>query len=343
MASDESVSIGVVGCGGISHAHIAGIRRHAELRVVACADVDGERARTWGKSYAVAQCFADWKEMVEKMRPDVLLFATWPAQHREQVVAAAEMGVRAILCEKSLALTAADGQAMAAACRKSGTLLMEGFMYRHTPRTRDFIERVRGGEVGDLRCARAAFSSLFYNPRGENWRHRKETGGGIVYDFTCYCVNILRALCARPPRRVAATAEVCPAQSVVVTMNAVLDYGDGVTGFVESSQKEFMRAEAEAVGTSATLLLPLFLMNNDAQATLPMRKGEGHLFAGNWHETEIPTVFENPYGLQMENLARALRHGEPLVMPLDETLENLATLDALVRSAETGRFEEVSA
>lgn len=164
MTTNDPVSIGLVGCGGISHYHIGGIRLHPDLRVAACADIDKERACTWGRQHGVDQCFADWREMVEKVRPDIVIFATWPAQHREQVIAAAEMGVPAILCEKSLALTAAEGQAMAAACRKSGTLLMEGFMYRHTPRTQNFIELVHSGAVGDLRCARAAFSMLFYDP-----------------------------------------------------------------------------------------------------------------------------------------------------------------------------------
>ena len=366
MASGAAVTIGLVGCGGISHYHMAGIQAanaaaksraaaggaraasdssasasDPELRVVACADIVEATARGWAEKYGVERWFTDWRAMVEAARPDIVLFATWPSQHREQVAAAAEMGVPAILCEKSLALTAADGHAMADACRRSGTLLMEAFMYRHAPRTRDFVRRIREGEIGEPRWARAAFGGWFYDPKGTGWRSRKDTGGGIVFDFTCYCVNILRAVMGRSPKRVAAAVEVCPVQDVIITLHGLLDYGEGVTAVVESSQKEYFRMEAEVVGAQGSLLLPAFLMNVNPQPAPPMRLTTGLLWAGNWKETPIPTTFENPYALQIRNLARALRHGEPLGMPQDETLENLATLDALVESSKAGNWSQL--
>jgi len=343
MGAEKTVSIALVGCGGISHFHAAGIRQRPALNLVACADIDPERARSWAERYGVERAFADWKQMVEAVRPEILLFATWPSQHREQVIAAAGMGVPAILCEKSLALSAEDGRAMADACRTSGALLMEGFMYRHAPRTKEFLRRIHEGDLGEVRCARAAFASFFYNPDGANWRNRKETGGGIAFDFTCYCVNILRAILGRPPERASAVAERCPKQDIIVTLSALFDYGDGVTAAVESSQRETFRMEAEAVGTRASLLLPLFLQTSGQLPAPPLRRADGNLFSGDWRVTETPTAFEDPYALQIANLAEALRRGAPLGMPLEETLDNLATLDAMLRSAETGRFAEVAA
>jgi predicted dehydrogenase len=341
MQSEKLLKVGLVGCGGISHVHAAGIANLPNLTLEACADIEAERAASWAERYRVERWFTDWREMVERVRPEIVLFATWPSQHREQVVAAAEMGVPAILCEKALALTSEEGRAMAEACKRSGTLLMEGFMYRHAPRTKAFLRRIHEGDLGEVRYVRAAFGALFYNPEGTNWRNRKETGGGIPFDFTCYCVNIARAIMGRRPARVCAAAQVCPRQGIIVTLNALLDYGEGVTASLESSQKECFRMEAEAVGTKASLCLPLFLMNLGRQAAPAMRRVEGSVFQGEWKEEQIRTAFEDPYALQIQNLAEALLQGAPLGMELEETLDNLATMDALIESSQTGAFEQV--
>jgi len=341
--SDKKTRIALVGCGGISRHHFSAIQTLPNLEMAACADIDPDRAKSACESYNIDKHFTDWQEMVNDIRPDILLFATWPSQHLEQITTAAALGVPAILCEKALALTADEGHAMADACRKNDILLMEAFMYRHAPRTQTFLERVRSGEIGDIRFARAAFSSCSYNPKGDNWRNRKETGGGIAFDFTCYCVNILRAIMNRPPIRVGALAETCPEQDIIISLDALLDYGDGITALVESSQKETFRAEVEVVGNRGTLALPLFLMNTNSQSPPPIRLTRGNMFQGNWNETEIPTSFNNPYALQVANLAAALESGTALNMPLEETLDNLTTMDAMIHASKTGQFEKVQA
>jgi predicted dehydrogenase len=349
MASDDKTRIGFVGCGGISAQHMKGIEICPELKVVACADIIEEKARNWAEKWGVEKVYTDWKELVKKEEIDILLFATWPSQHLEQVTAAAELGVPAILCEKSLALSHAEGAAMAEACKKSGTLLMEAFMYRHGPRTKDFMRRVHEGELGEVRYGWACFSNGSYEnvlkmppEKKKGWRHRKETGGGIVWDFTCYCVNFLRGAMQRNPKRVSVVSETCPEGGYITTMHAIMDYGDSVVTHIESSMRETVRMEAQIVGRQGTLMLPLFLMNTRNNEPPPMRKTTGNLFQGNYEETYIPTDFENPYALQLQNLARALKTGEPLGMPLEETLDNLKTIDALVKAAETGQFEEVA-
>jgi len=341
LTPDDPASIAMIGCGGISNSHMGGIALHPELNVIAAADIDEQRLKEWTEKYDVPSRFTDWKEMVREKQPELVVFATWPAQHHEQIIEAAGLGVPAILCEKSFALTYAEGKAMVAACRESGTIAMEAFMYRHAPRTIAFIERVNNGEFGKVRTANASFSSLHYNPEGDNWRNRKETGGGIVYDFTCYTVNILRGIMGRAPERVVAAGETCPMRDIIITMHGLLDFGDGVACRIESSQKSNFRMEAEVVLEKGVVTLPHFLMTKDIETgALPRLEGTGGWF--NSHTvTEVPVAFGDPYALQLLNLARQLREGEPSGMPLDETLDNLRTIDALVRSYESGGWESV--
>jgi len=343
VLSEDPVTIGVVGCGGITRAHMNGFENHPELRVVAGVDVDLKKTRDWCGRYDVGHAFEDWREMVEKLKPEVVLFSTWPIQHPEQVIGAAQMGVPAVLCEKSFALNGPDADEMVKACKESGTIVMEAFMYRHAPRTRDFLDRIHDGELGQVRTANASFSNLFYNPQGTNWRNRRETGGGIVYDFTCYSVNALRAVFGRQPLRVIAAGETCPEQDIIVTLHGLLDYGEGVVGRIESSQKSCFRMECEVVLEKGVVALPQFLMNGPRKGeALPRRETTGR-WVDSQETVEVPTQFENPYALQMVNLAKQLREGPPAGMPIEESVDNVHTIDALVRSYEEGCWVDVPA
>lgn len=342
LTSEDPLSVAVVGCGGISHVHMGGYALHSELRVVAGADVDLARAKDWCGKYDVGQAFDDWREMVEKVQPDAVLFSTWPVQHHEQVIEAAKLGVPAILCEKSFAMTGDEAEEMVSVCRAHNTVVMEAFMYRHTPRVKAFLDRVHDGTFGQIRSANASFANCFYNPNGNNWRNHRGTGGGIVYDFTCYPVNMLRAVFERAPKRVIAAGETCPVQDVIVTLHGLLDYGEGIVARVESSQKSAFRMDCEVVLESGVVTLPHFLMNRSLAdgGAVAMRET-----TGKWHDSEetveIPTAYENPYGLQMMNLGRQLREGGPSGMPMEETLDNMHTIDALVQSYEEDRWVEV--
>ncbi len=290
----KQTRIGVVGCGAISHLHAKGIGSYDELSIVACADINEEMVRLWAEKYNIEQWFTDWTEMVVEVRPDIVLFATWPSQHHEQVTTAARLGVPAILCEKSFSLTGKESREMAQACADGGALAMEGMMYRHTPCTREFLRMVDDGEIGELRYVHSAFSFLGYDPQSTNWRNRKETGGGIVFDFTSYPVNILRALFGRSPQRVVATGEICPVQDIIVTLNAMLDYGDGRVGHIESSQKVCFRMETTAVGTNGWLNFPLFLLQSDQHAPPPHSSHHGQFLCHSAQRSIHPRGLRRP-------------------------------------------------
>jgi predicted dehydrogenase len=123
-------------------------------------------------------------------------------------------------------------------------------------------------------------------------------------------------------------------QNVIVTLHGLFDYGDGVAARIESSQKSTFRMDCEVVLEHGVLTLPQYLMNRAREnGPLPWRET-----TGTWVESqetvEVPTQFENPYGLQMMNLARQLREGTSPGVPIEETLDNLYTIDALVHAYE---------
>src|SRR5260370_16937003 len=126
--------LGIVGCGRISHAHgIAAQRIGRGLRFSACADVNEDAARNFATTYGSNSVYTDYAEMLKKEQLDGVLFATWPAQHREQLETAIKAGARFILCEKPLALTGEQAVDIYHLAKNTPVTIAERVMFTHHP------------------------------------------------------------------------------------------------------------------------------------------------------------------------------------------------------------------
>ena len=123
--------------------------------------------------------------------------------HAEWTIAAARAG-KHVLCEKPLAMTAADAQRMVdAAGEAAGVHLMEAFMYRHHPSWVAVRELVAAGRIGRLTAVHSWFS--YFNDDATNIRNILDFGGGALFDIGCYNVNLSRMLFDGEPPRVEAS------------------------------------------------------------------------------------------------------------------------------------------
>ncbi|MDQ6773905.1 MAG: Gfo/Idh/MocA family oxidoreductase [Candidatus Dormibacteraeota bacterium] len=118
-----------------------------------------------------------------------------------------------VLCEKPLALDAAEAGGLAAAARSAGRLLMEAAMYRFHPRMRGLAATVR-----DIRYMSAAFAFTIHDP--DNYRLRPEMGGGALLDVGFYTADLAVWLLGEPER----VEAVLRADAVVMSASAVLAY-----------------------------------------------------------------------------------------------------------------------
>ncbi len=190
--------------------------------------------------------------MLQEEALEGVVFVTWPNQHREQVARALELGVRNILCEKSLALTGREAYQMHQLAGAAGALLMEGFMYRHHPALRRMQELLASGECGPVDAVHACFSQ--YDPETtapddteRNWRQRKECGGGIPYDFACYAVNACGCFTRGVPVRAFCVGGVSERYGLVNRMYGMIEYDNGRVGLLESSKKASLTQELKGL------------------------------------------------------------------------------------------------
>jgi xylose dehydrogenase (NAD/NADP) len=243
--------------------------------------------------------------------------------HTEWTIRALEAG-KHVLCEKPLSIIAREGARMVAAAEKHQRLLMEAFMYRLHPQIIWSLEQVHSGAIGPVRLVRASFS-FDIRSHPENIRLNPELAGGALMDVGCYAINICRAIYEQSPHVVAARMHVPYPAGVDLATNAVLDFGEGRFALFDCSFELPMRQSVEIIGEDGTITIPVPFNPGTIETVVFVIKN------GRMTERTFPRV--DPYQLEVEHFARCILTNQEPAMRLSETLENMATIEAIFEAA----------
>jgi predicted dehydrogenase len=164
--------VGIIGCGrpwksdgatgfGMANYHARGYAASPHTQIVALADLSLENAQVFQAVHGGERIYQDYREMLDKERLDIVSICTWPAQHAEMVIAAAEVGVRAIHCEKPMAPTYGAARRMVEVCRARGAQLTFNHQRRFGAQFRAARDLLRSGAIGELRRMEMTCPNLF--------------------------------------------------------------------------------------------------------------------------------------------------------------------------------------
>ncbi|HEX3790403.1 MAG TPA: Gfo/Idh/MocA family oxidoreductase [Pseudonocardiaceae bacterium] len=157
----ELLSAAVVGAGSQGRVHALGYRSTPGVSLVGLADVDETAVGDLAAELDVAGVHRDYREMLAASRPDVVSVCTPPGLHREVVAAAVAAGVRAVHCEKPVALSYGDAAAMVALAADAGVQLTVNLQRRFDPVQRGAHEWIAAGELGDVVTIEGYCPNLF--------------------------------------------------------------------------------------------------------------------------------------------------------------------------------------
>ena len=180
--SSQPVRLGIVGCGAIvREAHLPVIAADPRVEVTVLCDRDRGNAtltaREFGLEAAITTELADLAGKV-----DAAIVAAPPRVHAPITIQLLEMGID-VLCEKPLAITAADGQRMAETARRTGRVLAVALMMRFFPHNRWLVDLVEDGEIGEVRELIVEDGAPLDWPMASNsYFDRAATGGGVLFD-----------------------------------------------------------------------------------------------------------------------------------------------------------------
>jgi UDP-N-acetyl-2-amino-2-deoxyglucuronate dehydrogenase len=144
----NKIRVGLIGVGGVANAHLAAIRQLDTVQLVSVCDVREEHARRVATNFAARQ-YTDYRDLLYAGDIDLVMVLTPASTHLAIVEAAAASGAH-VFCEKPLAVTVSDGQAMIEACAAAGVKLFYGSCYRYLPAVRKARELIVAGAIGRI-------------------------------------------------------------------------------------------------------------------------------------------------------------------------------------------------
>ena len=178
-----SVRWGILSTARINGKVLAGAQGSKAVAVIAVASRERARAESYAREHGLERVYGDYAALLEDPDVDAVYIPLPNHLHREWTIKAAEAG-KHVLCEKPLALSSADAQAMVDACEAAGVRFMEAFMYRLHPSWLAVRELVGSGRIGRLRAVQSWFS--YYNDDPTNIRNIAAVGGGALMDIGSY-------------------------------------------------------------------------------------------------------------------------------------------------------------
>lgn len=322
---ERSVRWGILSTANIGRvAVIPAIQASRNGQVTAVASRDAQKGAEFAARLGIGRSYGSYEALLDDPEIDAVYIPLPNSMHCEWAVKAARAG-KHVLCEKPLALNAAQCLEMDAAARENHVLLMEAFMYRFHPRTERVIERVRAGALGPLRMIQSSFT--FKITRPDNIRLRADLGGGSLMDVGTYCVNLCRTLAGAEPQEAQAIAN-WSESGVDEQMMGSLRFADGLMAQVDCALTLSRREQYTVAGVNGYFHVPA--------AFVP---GKGEVFLHEFQdreETRHPFEGKDEYQCMVEHFADCIfNRTQPRYTAL-EAAANMRVMEALYRSAQQG-------
>ena len=305
--------------------------------VAAIASRELGKAQEAASELGIPKAYGSYEELLADPSIDAIYNPLPNHLHVPWSIKAAEAG-KHVLCEKPVALTAAEAKTLIAVRDRTGVKMGEAFMVRTHPLWLRTRELVQAAEIGELRSIVSAFS--YFNDDPANIRNQADIGGGALMDVGCYPITMSRFLYGREPIRVQGLVQRDPVLRTDRLTSALLDFGSGHAVFTCSTQLvPFQRMQV--LGTLARIDIEI-PYNIPPDEPVRLHVDDGVQLAGRGARTEvIPTA--NQYTIQGDLFSQAILNGGDVAVPLEDAVLNMAVIDAVFRSAETGRWEIPSA
>ncbi|MGH9837760.1 MAG: Gfo/Idh/MocA family protein [Blastocatellia bacterium] len=299
---------------------------HAEL--VAIASRDPAKARDAADKFGLPKAFGSYEELLADPTIDVVYNPMPNHLHVPWTIKALEAG-KHVLCEKPIALSAAEAQTLLEASKKHPKQkVMEAFMYRLHPQWQRARQIVKEGGVGELRTIQSFFS--YFNNDPGNVRNQADIGGGGLMDIGCYNISLSRYIFGREPLCVIGIVEYDPVFNTDRIASGILDFGRGTSTFTCSTQLTSYQ-RVNIFGTSGRVEIEIpFNASPDKACRL-------------WHQSgdkieEITFDVCDQYTIEGDQFSLAVINDTPVPTPLEDAVANMRVIEAVVESGKIGKW-----
>lgn len=332
----DKVRWGVLGAADIAVKKvIPAMQRGHWCQVSALASRSLEKARGVAEVLGIPKAYGSYDELLSD--PDIeAIYNPLPNHlHVPWSIKAAAAG-KHVLCEKPIALNAAEASQLLQVRDRTGMKIEEAFMVRTHPQWLRIRELIDMGRIGELRSMTGHFS--YNNPDPKNIRNVAEFGGGGLMDIGCYMILFARLVFQDEPRRVTGLIQEDEVTRTDVLTSALLDFPRGQASFTCSTRMTpFQRVRIMGSRGRIEVQIPV---NAPPDRACRILIDDGSDFFG--ASAEI-IEFEScdQYTIQGDLFSRSVRENQKqeAVMSLEESIRNMAVIDAIFRSSKSGQWE----
>jgi predicted dehydrogenase len=313
---------------------IPGMQKGEWSEVTAIASRDRSKAEDAARALGIAKAYGSYEELLADPEIDAIYNPLPNQLHVPWSIKAAEAG-KHVLCEKPLSLTVAEARQLLAARDRANVKIGEAFMVRTHPQWLRVRELVASGRIGQLRATTGFFS--YFNNDATNIRNIPQYGGGAVMDIGCYPINTSRFIFGEEPSRVMGLVERDPQMKVDRLTSAMLDFPSVQSTFTFSMQLvPYQRSQFFGTKGRIEIEVP-FNAPPDRPCRILIDDGRD-VFGGGITVEEFLVC--DQYSLQGDAFSRAVREGGEVPGSLEDAIANMAVIEAIFRSAESGRWEK---
>jgi predicted dehydrogenase len=309
------------------------MQRGEWCEIAAIASRDASKAEQAAGDLDIPKAYGSYEDLLGDPEIEAIYNPLPNHLHVPWSIRAAEAG-KHVLCEKPVGLDAHQARKLFEAQARTGVKIGEAFMVRTHPQWLHARELIRAGRIGELRTVMGFFS--YFNRDAANIRNVRDWGGGGLMDIGCYPINTSRFIFGEEPRRVMALLERDPEMQTDRLTSGMLDFPSGQSVFTCSTQLvPYQRMQLFGTAGRIEIEIP-FNAPNHRPCRIFVDDGSDLFGAG--VETESFPVCDQ-YTIQGDLFSRAIRGDGEVPVPLEDAIRNMAVIDALVKSAESGRWE----
>lgn len=303
-----------------------------DIRAIASRSL--EKGRAMADKLGIEKAYGSYEELIADPEIEAIYNPLPNDQHVPLTLLAARAG-KHVLCEKPIALTATQAAQLREVSDK--VHIMEAFMVRFHPQWLQVRERVRNGELGDLRVIQAYFA--YFNRDVNNIRNKVDIGGGALYDIGCYPIVTGRFLFGCEPMRVMSLVDRDPDFKTDRTVSAMLDFGSGRHLNFTVSTQSVVYQRVQVCGTKRRIEIQIPFNAPLGGETKVFSDDGSTLDGASIAAQTLPAC--NMYTLQGDAFSRAIRGEIALPYGVDDAIANMRVIDALFESEKSGGWVNI--
>ncbi len=331
IATTEPLRIGILSTANIGRHFASAVQASSRVKVVAVASRELNAAQGFAERNSIPRALGSYEALLADTGVEAVYNPLPNTLHADWSIRALEAG-KHVLCEKPIAVTAAEARAMFSTAKRAGRYLVEAFPYRAQPQTRATAALIESGEIGKPRIIQASFGFPVANPA--NIRLDPKLGGGALLDAGSYPVSLIRLLAGELPVTVSASA-IWTDRGVDSSLIANLVFPGGLLAQAACSF-------GTGVYRRAVIACENGVITTDYLNHLtPAEPGILEISRGGWDASHETRSFDpaNGFLAEAESFADLVRNGPSGWTGFTETesVEVMQMLEAIIASAASGQ------